>query len=167
LAALDEAERTELAEDSQLSLQALFEEIDILNETHKSESTYRRCVAKMNNYFAWLPIALGVWDPVIASNQPAAIAVGVVKAIVLFACRAESSFETLSSEIDRLSTSLETLAVYGERCSGQTLVYDVLVCVYKDLFMFYSKVRALFVKGGRLSRSKSISYLIPLPFPCR
>jgi hypothetical protein len=155
LATLDETERAELAKHSQLSLQDLFEQIDNLNDTHKSESKYRRCVAKMNDYFAWLPNALSIWDPVIASSQPAAIAVGVVKAIVLFACRTYSSFEALSLEIERLSDCLQTLAVYGEKCSGQPMVYNVLVCTYKHLFTFYKKVRRLFVEGGSSTRSKS------------
>lgn len=155
LASLDGPDRARLAGNSPPSLQELFSEIRDLDEAHKSESVYRQCVAKMNDYFAWLPDALSVWDPVIASSQPVAIATGVVKAIVLFACRSYSSFEALSLQINRLSDCFKTLAVFGERCSGLPEVFEVLVETYKDLLTFYSNVRGLFVKGGKLNRSKS------------
>ena len=151
---LDEAERTELAEHSRLSPQDLFEEMCKLDNTDKSRSKYRRWIGKMNEYFAWLPNILSIFEPVIQSNQPAAVAVGGVKAIVMFACRSYTSFEALSLAIDRLSNCLRTLALYGENCSSEPDVYDVLVCTYKDLFSFYRKVRGLFVKGEDSSRSK-------------
>jgi hypothetical protein len=86
--------------------------------------------------------------------------VGLVKAILQLAFRAQASFKDLSSEINRLSNGLQTLAIYGEKCSGDPRVYEVLVDIYNDLFKFYIQAHGLFVRKEGSSRSKSSLYCL-------
>ncbi|ORY07904.1 hypothetical protein BCR34DRAFT_489051, partial [Clohesyomyces aquaticus] len=147
---LDEDQKIRLEKNQ--GLQDLFEQLNSSNEKSKEESMFRRGVQRLQPTLEVLAGGVSLASPLASLDPIANNAFGIIQSVMTIAigiCGAEEQFQ------ERIQAMLEGIPiierfddVWDSTRSPGSLIFQVLVSIYKDLLEFYFEAMEVLKTGS-------------------